>query len=342
VQDDVPPTRPTVKSLPPVTRAAAAQPQPEPAAVSGNAELVPLMDGTLMDFDLRTLLEVLAVTRQHSRLVLLDAHDHAIGEIRMKAGFVLSVQAAGKDGAEALAIMLALPRVYRFRVLSDLQAVSSEWIGSIANLLAAATVRNSDTAERPTRFLWAAIPISFAIGGAIVFFLARTDRPKATPAPVPVVAPAAIQPAAPLPGPAPAAEAKAATTTSEAPAAAQPSEPAAAASEPAAPASEPAAAASEPAAPASEPAAAPVGDGDAPEVDRGAAPERESVTVGMSVRSAQNALRRLGYDPGPSDNRYGKRTRAAILQFQLKHELPPTGYLDRETWSGIVAALTAQ
>ena len=37
--------------------------------------VVPLMDGTLMDFDLRTLLEVLAVTRQHSRLVLLDGED---------------------------------------------------------------------------------------------------------------------------------------------------------------------------------------------------------------------------------------------------------------------------
>lgn len=63
--------------------------------------------------------------------------------------------------------------------------------------------------------------------------------------------------------------------------------------------------------------------------------------VGMSVRNAQNALRRLGYDPGPTDNRYGKRTRSAILKFQAKHRLPRTGYLDRETWSGIVAALTA-
>lgn len=181
-----PPRRATVKSLPPAPRVAA-------AGVSSGEALVPLLDGTLSDFDLRTLLEVLAVTRQHSRLVLLDGAEQEIGELRMKAGYVLSVRHAGKEGSEALALMLALPRIYRFRVLSDLHAVSGEWVDSIANLLAAATVRNTDKPERPTRFLWAAIPISFAIGGAVVFWLARGDAPRAKP-PAPVAPSLAVAP----------------------------------------------------------------------------------------------------------------------------------------------------
>lgn len=303
-----PPRRATVKSLPPVPRVAAT------GGPSGEA-LAPLLDGTLSDFDLRTLLEVLAVTRQHSRLVLLDGADHEVGELRMKAGYVLSVRHAGKEGSEALALMLALPRIYRFRVLSDLQAVSGEWVDSIANLLAAATVRNTDTPERPTRFLWAAIPISFAIGGAIVFLLARGDVPRAkAPAPPPAtVAPpaSAPRPSAPKPVVLPPTSAPA-NDTGEPVRAAPPAPPSPPAQELVA----------------TPPPSAPQEEGEA--------------MVGMSVRNAQKALRRLGYDPGPVDNRYGQRTRAAIVEFQRAHRLPQTGHLDRETWSGIVAELTAR
>lgn len=310
---DEPPRRATVKSLPPVPRA--------PAAAPSGESLVPLLDGTLADFDLRTLLEVLAVTRQHSRLVLLDGSGQEVGELRMKAGYVLSVRHAGKEGAEALTLMLALPRIYRFRVLSDLQAVSGEWVDSIANLLAAATVRNTDTPERPTRFLWAAIPISFAIGGAIVFLLARGDTPRARP---PVSAPPSGPAASAAPAPA-----------MPPPAMPPPAMPPHAAVLPAtsAPANDTAPPEPTPAPPAEEPAAA-----SAPSEPE----DRGEAMVGMSVRNAQNALRRLGYDPGPVDNRYGKRTRAAIMQFQRTHRLPQTGHLDRETWSGIVAELTAR
>lgn len=310
-----PPRRATVKSLPPAPRIAA-------SGVPAGEALVPLLDGTLSDFDLRTLLEVLAVTRQHSRLVLLDGAGLEVGELRMKAGYVLSVRHAGKEGSEALALMLALPRIYRFRVLSDLQAVSGEWVDSIANLLAAATVRNTDTPERPTRFLWAAIPISFAIGGAIVFFLARGDAPRAK-VPAPASPPAAVAPTASAPKPAGLPPASAPKPVGRPPTSA-----------PANDTGQPAAATATPAAgkPAEEPAAPPLA----------TAEEESEAMVGMSVRNAQNALRRLGYDPGPIDNRYGKRTRAAIVQFQRAHRLPQTGHLDRETWSGIVAELTAR
>jgi g-D-glutamyl-meso-diaminopimelate peptidase len=60
---------------------------------------------------------------------------------------------------------------------------------------------------------------------------------------------------------------------------------------------------------------------------------------GMSVRNAQLALKRLGYDPGPLDNVYGRLTRNAVIQLQRAQHLPATGVLDRETWSAIVAQL---
>ena len=60
----------------------------------------------------------------------------------------------------------------------------------------------------------------------------------------------------------------------------------------------------------------------------------------MSIQTAQSALKRLGYDPGPADNTYGRQTRLAVLKFQADHALPRTGILDGETWGAIVALLT--
>jgi DNA invertase Pin-like site-specific DNA recombinase len=46
------------------------------------------------------------------------------------------------------------------------------------------------------------------------------------------------------------------------------------------------------------------------------------------VREVQRRLLRRGYRPGPVDGRFGPRTRAAVLWFQLKHGLPRTGRVD--------------
>jgi peptidoglycan hydrolase-like protein with peptidoglycan-binding domain len=43
------------------------------------------------------------------------------------------------------------------------------------------------------------------------------------------------------------------------------------------------------------------------------------------VREIQRRLRRLGYDPGPVDGRFGRRTQAAVGWFQHKHGMPVTG-----------------
>lgn len=45
-------------------------------------------------------------------------------------------------------------------------------------------------------------------------------------------------------------------------------------------------------------------------------PDDPSFAAGVQAR-----LRNLGYDPGPSDGKFGRRTRAALASFQADHEL---------------------
>jgi len=44
-----------------------------------------------------------------------------------------------------------------------------------------------------------------------------------------------------------------------------------------------------------------------------------------TIYAIQNALTELGYDPGPIDGKMGKKTRAAITQFQVNSGLSPDG-----------------
>lgn len=63
--------------------------------------------------------------------------------------------------------------------------------------------------------------------------------------------------------------------------------------------------------------------------------------VGQPVRSLQTMLRVLAEDDIhlPTivpDGIYGNQTRQAVFAFQQKHQLPPTGVSDSETWDKIV------
>ena len=51
----------------------------------------------------------------------------------------------------------------------------------------------------------------------------------------------------------------------------------------------------------------------------------------QEVKSAQEALKAKGYDPGASDGAIGPRTRAALRNFQKAEGLRATGRLDAET-----------
>jgi peptidoglycan hydrolase-like protein with peptidoglycan-binding domain len=56
------------------------------------------------------------------------------------------------------------------------------------------------------------------------------------------------------------------------------------------------------------------------------------------VRSAQQALKGRGFDPGPTDGVMGPRTTAAVRDFQQKENLTVTGQLDAETHSRLLAS----
>ena len=54
---------------------------------------------------------------------------------------------------------------------------------------------------------------------------------------------------------------------------------------------------------------------------------------GGSVKDVQKALLRTGFDPGPADGRMGKKTKAAIKEFQRSHHLRADGIVGEKTWS---------
>ena len=299
------------------------------------------VDGTLLDSaeDIcGAILEVLAATRQHARLQILDPGQPPLGEIAFKAGWIISGQAGNLQGRDALLFLLGASRQLWFRVVTGSQGQGAqEPLGSIHELLAGIEIgRGIETgaARRPeaaTRALRWAIPLSFLVGGAIVFVVIRgwsagpRTEPPAMPAGNAAVVPPPSAPAPPT-----------ANTAQPVPARSAP---------PAGPASGAQVQLTEipsPPQPAPAPPAAPPPEAAHPAQPTETAPPPPAPahrSVGATIQNAQAALKRLGYDPGPIDNAYGQKTRAAIMQFQRSQHLPATGFLDRDTWAAIVGQL---
>ena len=57
----------------------------------------------------------------------------------------------------------------------------------------------------------------------------------------------------------------------------------------------------------------------------------KATTETADVKSMQMALKDKGFDPGPADGVMGPRTRAALMDYQRKEGLTPTGRWDDET-----------
>jgi peptidoglycan hydrolase-like protein with peptidoglycan-binding domain len=73
----------------------------------------------------------------------------------------------------------------------------------------------------------------------------------------------------------------------------------------------------------------------------GAEPHRsnvEAVSDRDLVRDAQVALRDAGFDPGEIDGVMGRKTRAALREFQASQGLPQTGRLDETTRRELLSA----
>jgi hypothetical protein len=54
-------------------------------------------------------------------------------------------------------------------------------------------------------------------------------------------------------------------------------------------------------------------------------------TQNLKIRTVQESLKTLGYNPGPIDGVMGPKTQDAIRQFQINNNFPETGVLDKET-----------
>jgi hypothetical protein len=207
-----PAVRPPPAPRPPMSGAAA--PAPDDRAAAGHAEGL-VMEGRLADFDVRTVLEVLAATRQHARLQIFDPGQPPLGEVVLKAGWILSSQAGALRGTEALAVLLAASPRLQFRVLTAAEPVAGGApLGQVHDVLVGLGAPRAANREASTRVLRWAIPISFALGGTIVFLVSRggtTTRPVAPPespvhaAPLAEVAAAKSEPgptaAPPVPAP---------------------------------------------------------------------------------------------------------------------------------------------
>ena len=59
------------------------------------------------------------------------------------------------------------------------------------------------------------------------------------------------------------------------------------------------------------------------------------------VTAMQQALKDKGYDPGPVDGRMGPRTKAALMDYQRKEGLSPTGRWDNETAAKLGVQMSA-
>src|SRR5262245_27402503 len=58
-------------------------------------------------------------------------------------------------------------------------------------------------------------------------------------------------------------------------------------------------------------------------------------STGPEVRDLQQALKALGFDPGPVDGVFGARTQGAVKAFQQAREIAVDGVVGRVTWINI-------
>jgi peptidoglycan hydrolase-like protein with peptidoglycan-binding domain len=66
-----------------------------------------------------------------------------------------------------------------------------------------------------------------------------------------------------------------------------------------------------------------------------AEPVLKQGSTGPEVRDLQQALKALGFDPGPVDGVFGARTQGAVKAFQQAREITVDGIVGRVTWINI-------
>jgi hypothetical protein len=101
---------------------------------------VPVLDGNFAELDLPSLMQVVGMSRQHTKLRVFDDQRQPVGELHLKSGQLLRAEARDASGVVAVRRLLHSPRDFTFVVLRYPHAREpSESLGSIDDVLGRAT-----------------------------------------------------------------------------------------------------------------------------------------------------------------------------------------------------------
>ena len=116
-------------------------------------ERIPVMEGSLIEFDLLSVLQVISIGRQFTAVELSDGRGEVLGVIKLKAGKVLSASAGHLSGIDAIRRLARCPGESRFVVFRSRGAIAEHHLGPLAQILIKLADPDDawDAAEQNTR-----------------------------------------------------------------------------------------------------------------------------------------------------------------------------------------------
>jgi MinD-like ATPase involved in chromosome partitioning or flagellar assembly len=105
------------------------------ASEAATPERIAVMEGSLSEFDLLTVLQVVSIGRQFTGVEVFGPGDRLLGCIELKAGKVVSAKSDHLDGVDAIRRLLRSPSDSRFVVNRSKSEVGEQHVGSLAQIL---------------------------------------------------------------------------------------------------------------------------------------------------------------------------------------------------------------
>ncbi len=102
---------------------------------AGPPERISVMEGSLAEFDLMTVLQVISIGRQFTGVEVLEPQGTLVGRIELKSGRVVSATSGHLSGIDAIRRLLKSPRENRFVVHRTTAEVGEEHLGSLAQIM---------------------------------------------------------------------------------------------------------------------------------------------------------------------------------------------------------------
>ena len=102
---------------------------------ASSPERIAVMEGSLSEFDLLTVLQVISIGRQFTGVEVHDPAGRPLGRIELKAGKVVSARSDHLHGVDAIRRLLRSPKDSRFIVHRSTAEVGEHYLGSLAQIL---------------------------------------------------------------------------------------------------------------------------------------------------------------------------------------------------------------